>query len=55
MTRQLGARAKSNGAALALLREVAQTGMTLAAIRPTGSETMTADIFSKIAAVAVPK
>lgn len=33
MTRQSGARAKSNGAALALLREVAQTGMTLAAIR----------------------
>jgi len=52
MTRQSGARAKSNGAAIALLREVAQTGMTLAAIRPTGSETMTADIFSKIATAA---
>lgn len=33
MTLQSGARAKSNGAALALLREVAQTGMDLAAIR----------------------
>ena len=33
MTRASGARAKSNGAALALLREVAQTGMDLAAIR----------------------
>ena len=33
MTRQSGSSAKSNGAALALLREVTQTGMDLAAIR----------------------